>query len=316
MNPPARVLHDPAELGRPAGGVCLALGMFDGVHVGHRHLVGVALDDARRLGVPAIVVTFDPHPLRVVRPERAPRLLQTVAERIRSLAALGPDAVYLVRFDAALSRVGGADYIRSLADAFGCLRSITVGKGFQFGHDRSGDVPLLRHLGTDLGFSVNGVEPVQIDGEPVSSTRVRTALRDGRIDDVARLLGRPYSISGTVVHGDHRGRTLGFPTANVGVADRELPPFGVYPARVVLDGIRHEAVLNLGSRPTLDANATTPRLEVHLIGFDGDLYGRGIEVEFGARLRPEQRFESLDALRARIARDVADALAALAAGDR
>jgi len=312
VNPATRVLQQPADLGRPASGACLALGMFDGVHIGHQHLVRVLLDDARRLGVPAVVVTFDPHPLRVVRPDRAPRLLQSLPQRLRALAALGPDAILVVPFDEALSRVDGADFIRTLADGFHHLRSVTVGESFQFGHDRSGDVPLLRRLGAALGFGVNAVAPVRDDGQPVSSTRVRTALREGRLDEVARLLGRPYSIAGTVVPGDRRGHALGFPTANLDVPERELPPLGVYPARLVVDGIRHDAVLNLGNRPTVDAAATVPRLEIHVLDFDGDLYGRELEVEFGARLRPEHRFESLDALRAQIARDVAAARGALA----
>lgn len=307
MSPAPRVLHRAADLGRPAGGVCLALGMFDGVHLGHQHLVQTALGDARRLGASAVVVTFDPHPLRVVRPDRAPRLLQSLPQRVRHLARLGPDAVLVVPFDAALSRVDGADYIRSLADGFGTIRSVTVGQSFQFGHNRSGDVALLRQLGHAMGFGVNAVPPVHAGGELVSSTRVRAALREGRLGTVSDLLGRPYAIAGTVVHGDGRGRGLGFATANIEVADLELPPLGVYAAHVGLDGRRHGAVLNLGVRPTLGASTPAPRLEVHLFEFEGDLYGRELEVELEARLRPEQRFESLDALQEQVARDIAAA---------
>ena len=259
----------------------------------------------------AVVVTFDPHPQRILRPENAPRLLQSLSQRLRALSALGPDATMVVSFDTALSRVPGAEFIRSLADGFGRLRSITVGETFHFGYQRSGNIGLLRTLGAELGFVVDAVAPVQLDGGPISSTRVRNELSAGRLDEVARLLGRPYCAAGTVIHGDHLGRSLGFPTANIDVSGRALPPSGVYAAQVALEGRPHQAVLNLGVRPTVALPAPEPRLEVHLLEYSGDLYGRELEVEFIRLLRPEQKFASVEALQEQIRRDVEAAREAL-----
>jgi riboflavin kinase/FMN adenylyltransferase len=289
--------------------VCLALGMFDGVHLGHRHVLQPALSDAQATGAAAVFLTFDPHPQQVVRPDQAPRLIQSLPQRLRCLGQFAPSAILVVPFDAALSQVSGEAYLRSLAAQFGRLRSLTVGEGFHFGHRRSGNVALLRQLAPELGFAVHAIPPVELDGAPISSTRIRTAVRAGQLGEVARLLGRPYTLAGTVVTGARLGRTLGFPTANLDVTGRELPPLGVYAARLELDGRLRRAVLNLGRRPTVADPTPEPRLEVHIPGFSGDLYGRELEVELLRPLRAEQRFASLDALKEQIARDVADALA-------
>ena len=204
---------------RPFGphGVCLALGMFDGVHLGHQHVIRQSRIDARTRGATTVVATFDPHPLTVVRPDKAPRLLQSLPQRIATLESQGTDAVLVLRFDEALSRKSGEAFVRELVDGFGGLRSFTVGQGFHFGQGRSGNVPLLRSLGRELGFSVNAVAPIHIGTEVVSSTRVRGALRDGKLGLVAELLGRPYSIVGPVVRGDQLGQSFGIPTANLDV---------------------------------------------------------------------------------------------------
>ena len=286
-------------------GVCLALGMFDGVHLGHQHVIRQALLDARALGARSVIASFDPHPLAIVRPENAPRLLQPLPQRLAEIARLGADAALVLRFDAAFSRRTGEEFVRTLASGFGRLRSFTVGTGFHFGQGRSGNVPLLQSLGRELGFEVNAMEPIHIGAEVVSSTRVRAALREGRLGHVAELLGRPYSIAGTVVEGDRLGRTLGFPTANLPVTGLELPPPGVYAARVRHPGGEHPGALNLGFRPTLGSPEPQLRFETHLIGFDGDLYGVPISVEFVRQIRPERRFPSMEALQAQIAQDVA-----------
>jgi len=306
-----RTLGDPADLGRPLGGVCIALGMFDGVHLGHQHVVRQAILDSRALGARAVVVTFHPHPLSVVFPERAPRLLQSLPQRFRALGALGVDATLPIAFTPELASVDGASFIRNLAAGLGRIRSITVGQGFHFGNKRSGNVPLLRTLGRDLGFVTHAAAPIHVGAERVSSTRIRAALREGRLGHVAELLGRPYALAGTVVVGRQLGRQLGFPTANLDVPELELPPSGVYAARVRIGDVDHQAVLNLGVRPTVDAHATLPRLEVHLLDFSGDLYGQELEVEFVRILRPERKFSSLDALREQIARDAQTARDAL-----
>jgi riboflavin kinase/FMN adenylyltransferase len=281
--------------------------MFDGVHLGHQHVIRQARIDARARGAATVVATFDPHPLTVVRPEKAPRLLQSLPQRIATLESQGADAVLVLRFDEALSRKSGEAFVRDLVVGFGGLRSFTVGQGFHFGHGRSGNVPLLRTLGRELGFSVNAVAPIHIGPEVVSSTRVRGALRDGKLGLVAELLGRPYSIVGPVVRGDQLGQSLGFPTANIDVDGLELPPFGVYAARARHSGGEFPAAVNLGLRPTLQSPQPQLRFETHLIGFQGDLYGQDLAVELVAFLRPERRFAHLDALKAQIAKDIAAA---------
>ena len=258
-----------------------------------------------------MVATFDPHPLTVVRPDKAPRLLQSLPQRIATLESQGADAVLVLRFDEALSRKSGEAFVRDLVAGFGGLRSFTVGQGFHFGHGRSGNVPLLRTLGRELGFSVNAVAPIHIGPEVVSSTRVRSALRDGKLGLVAELLGRPYSLAGTVVEGDRLGRSLGFPTANIPVEGLELPPFGVYAARARHAGGEFPAAVNLGLRPTLQSPQPQLRFETHLIGFEGDLYGHDLTVELVGFLRPERRFAHLDALKTQITKDIAAALKAL-----
>jgi riboflavin kinase/FMN adenylyltransferase len=281
--------------------------MFDGVHLGHQHVIRQARIDARARGAATVVATFDPHPLTVVRPEKAPRLLQSLPQRIATLESQGADAVLVLGFDEALSRKSGEAFVRDLVVGFGGLRSFTVGQGFHFGHGRSGNVPLLRTLGRELGFSVNAMAPIHIGPEVVSSTRVRGALRDGKLGLVAELLGRPYSIVGPVVRGDQLGQSLGFPTANIDVDGLELPPFGVYAARARHSGGEFPAAVNLGLRPTLQSPQPLLRFETHLIGFQGDLYGQDLAVELVAFLRPERRFAHLDALKAQIAKDIAAA---------
>lgn len=297
-------IHDPVQLPPGPGGVCIALGMFDGVHLGHQHVVRQAVLDARALGSRPVAVTFDPHPLSVVRPDRAPRLLQTPGQRLRALAGLGIDAVLLLRFDGELARIPGDEFIRRLATGFGRLRSVTVGQGFHFGHNRSGNVPLLREMGRPLGFVTHAVAPIHIGSERVSSTRIRTALREGRLGLVAELLGRPYALAGVVTRGRQLARQLGFPTANIDVAGLELPPHGVYAARARVEGRDHQAVLNLGLRPTVESGESVPRLEVHLFDYEGDLYGKELEAELVCMIRPEKRFTSVEALREQIGRDV------------
>ncbi len=298
-----RTLADPSDLGRPASGVCVAMGMFDGVHLGHQHVLRQAVLDARALGATPVAVTFDPHPLAIVHPEHAPRLLQSPAQRLRALAGLGLDAALVLRFDRDLAAIDGPGFIHRLADGFGRIRSVTVGQGFHFGRNRTGNVPLLRALGRSLGFATHAVAPIHIGLERVSSTRVRSSLREGRLGMVAELLGRPYALGGMVVAGRRLGRALGFPTANIDVSSLELPPWGAYAARAILQGTRQRAVVNLGRKPTVEGGGAAPLLEVHLLDTHPDLYGCELEVELVRMLRPERRFPSIEALREQIARD-------------
>ena len=297
------IAKQPSELPRPARGLCFAMGMFDGVHLGHQHVIRSALLDAATYGARTTVITFDPHPLTVVHPERAPLLLQTLDQRLRAIATLGANAVLVNQFTPDFAALTGEEFIRRLQREAGPIRSFSVGHGFHFGHQRSGNLPLLRSLGAELGFTTNACAPVSLGEDRVSSSLVRQSLRAGTLKRVAGLLGRPYSFAGVVQHGDHLGRQLGFPTANLDVRGLELPPFGVYAARVRCGDRIFPAALNLGVRPTVHSGREL-RFEVHLIDFAEDLYGQEIEVVFVAQLRDEKKFNSSEALKAQIARDV------------
>jgi riboflavin kinase/FMN adenylyltransferase len=286
---------------------CLAIGFFDGVHLGHQQVIRQMIADARAHEAAAVVVTFDAHPNTVVAPERAPQLIYPLEKKLAVIGQLGADAAWLIRFDGEFSRKTGEAFIRELVRAPGSVPSLCVGGNFTFGHRRGGDVALLRRLGTALGFKTHALASVALDGQPVSSTRIRDAIRTGDLDAAGQMLGRAYSLCGPVVRGDGVGRKLGFPTANVFVEDLVTPPRGVYGAHVTVDGVTHRAALNIGMRPTLGSPEPKLQVEAHLLDFEGDLYSRTVEVEFVARLRDEQKFPSLDALKAQIARDIESA---------
>ncbi len=302
-----RILAQPEELPRATNGVCLALGVFDGVHIGHQAVVTAMIGEAQTLGAVPVVVTFDRHPNAVVAPHRTPALIQTVPQRLRALAALQPAAAWVIRFDEAFSRLSGAAFIERLRSGFGLVRAVFVGEGFHFGYRRSGHVGLLRELGAQAGFAVRALPPVPFDGTAVSSTRIREAIRAGDLSVAACLLGRPYTLAGPVIRGDQLGRQWGFPTANLDPDGIVLPPPGVYVCRA-RSGERHWAgVTNIGSRPTVTGGQGSPRIEVHLFDASEDFYGQELEVEPLRHLRPERRFPSVAELREQIAEDVASA---------
>ncbi len=300
-----RVVHEALPIGTPARPVHVAVGVFDGVHLGHVEVVGAMVAEARARGGAPVVVTFDRHPAAVVAPQHAPPMIYPLWKRLDALAGLGLEGILVYTFDAAFSRQTGEEFIARLRTGFGLLAGITVGSGFVFGRQRSGDLDLLRRLGPELDFTVNGVPPVEHEGAVVSSTRVRECIAAGDLAAASRLLGRPYGVAGEVRAGDQLGRQLGFPTANLEVAGLILPPQGVYPARVRAGGRNHVAAVNIGTRPTVDLTASMVRVEAHLLDFDGDLYGCRLELELGPRLRGEQRFPSRDALVAQVQHDVA-----------
>jgi len=302
------VTRNPSELPRPAHGLCLALGMFDGVHLGHQHVLRHALAHAATVAGASVALTFDPHPLAVVRPERAPRLLQSLPQRLRAFQGLGLDAALLIPFTPEVAALDGRDFIGRLLGDVGRIRSLSVGDGFLFGRHRSGTVDLLRTLGSAHGFQVHVAPPVALGGDTVSSSRIRQHLREGRLEEAGELLGRPYSVSGCVIAGDQLGRRIGFPTANLDVRGLELPPNGVYAvrARRLATHTEHPAVLNIGTRPTVAATADV-RFEVHLPDFDAALYGEELEITPVQRLRDERRFPGPEALRVQIASDIAAA---------
>ena len=293
--------------------VCVAIGVFDGVHLGHQQVIRQTLADARQHeGVP-VVITFDRHPNAVVAPGRVPPMLHSLPQKLRAIESLGVANTLLIRFDRAFSEQTGEQFIRSLALDFGHLHSVCVGSEFTFGHKRSGNVALLKQLGAELKFIVHGLAAVSLDGEPVSSTRIREAVRTGDLDSASQMLGREYSIAGSVIRGDQLGRKLGFPTANLEVAGLILPPNGVYAVHARLRGREHRGALNLGFRPTLAS--PTPRLqcEVHLLDFAEEIYGEELELTFATKLRDEQKFPDLAALQSQIHRDLAAARACFSA---
>ena len=301
----ARVLRSISELADIAGPVVIAAGVFDGFHLGHRAVIDRTIAGARAAGGTPVVATFDPHPAAVLRPGSAPPLLTSTRHKIRLLADAGIAHVLVLGFDAAFAAQPPEIFIQALADACRPLREICVGEDWAFGKDRAGNLSLLTVLGKKLGFTATGHLPVIVDGKAVSSTAIRAAVESGALAEAARLLGREFSVLGTVIEGRRLGRTLGFPTANVRPESEQLPPNGVYAVRVLIDGKSHAGIANVGVRPTVSNEGVQRLVEVHLFDFSGDLYDCDIEVFFGRFVRPEQKFPDLDALRAQIASDVA-----------
>jgi len=294
----------------------VTIGAYDGVHLGHRAVIAQVRARAAELGAASVVVTFDRHPASVVRPESAPKLLTDPAQKLELLASTGVDATLVVPFDAAASTEAPADFVRRVLVDSLAVRGVIVGEDFHFGHKRGGSVALLREMSTQHDFEVVPLRLVaRADGvdEPVSSTAIRRALAGGDVKRAAAMLGRDHEVRGTVGKGDQRGRTIGFPTANVEVDPVTcLPADGVYAARVVLpDGSRHDAAVNLGRRPTFHDRAEHSLLEAHLLDFAGDLYGKRLRVSFAAFLRGERKFNGVDDLRAQLQHDIAHARAAL-----
>ena len=302
------VITDPASCPRPPGGAVVTIGVYDGVHQGHRSLIGRVRAMANELGASSAVVTFDRHPATVVRPESAPLLLTDLAQRLELLAETGVDYTLVIRFDKERSSESAEDFVREIL--VGCLgaRAVVVGHDFHFGRNRGGSVPMLQTMGAELGFDVLGINLVADDAssEVVSSTRIRGLLAAGDVAGAAALLGRSHEVRGTVQHGDERGRDLGFPTANVAVpADVLLPADGIYAGWYERPGGQvHAAAMSLGRRPTFYADADLSLLECYLLDFDGDLYDQPAKVRFVERLRGEVKFDSVDALVEQMGRDV------------
>jgi len=278
------------------------MGVFDGVHIGHQAVISKAVQAAANDGGLAGLLTFNPHPIQVIAPQKAPTsLLETLDHKARVVSALGVKLLIPLRFDAAMATMEASEFINRLAAA--PLRTIAVGEDWRFGHKRAGDVALLQSAAAQHGFRLEAVPPVMFAGDRISSTRIRQAIRDGNLDEAARMLGRRYAVTGTVIQGDQLGRRLGFPTANVATGNLQLPPSGVWSVSVCgPDARRWNGVANLGTRPTV--GSSTRLLEVHLFDFSGDLYGTNLEVSFHQYLRPEMKFPSLEALREQISKDV------------
>ena len=298
-----------SELRRPV----LTIGNFDGLHVGHRAIMKMVLARARDLGGQAVVYTFEPHPRKVLRPERAPQLLTTLDQKIELLEEMGVDVAIFEPFDRAFAEIEPEKFVREYIHRRIRPLEVYVGYDFRFGRDREGSMRLLTEMGPRLGFSVTIVPEVTIDGKDVNSTRIRELLAEGDVRETQRLLGRPFCARGIVVEGQRRGRTLGFPTANIAPQNEVLPAAGVYAGwtRFVDDGDPSRGseiacVTNVGWRPTF-ADDMGFVAEAHLIDFEGDLYGRRIDVSFERQLREERKFPGPDALREQIQKDVVEA---------
>jgi len=289
----------------PQGSV-VCIGAFDGLHLGHRALVRRAVERARALGVPAVALSFEPLPREFFAPADPPPRLTLARAKFEGLRELGADLVGLLRFDARLASMPAEDFVREVLARRLSAREVWIGPDFRFGKGRTGDFALLQTLGAELGFTAQSIPPVLVDGERVSSTRIRGALAGGDFDTVARLLDRRYAIAGRVVRGKQLGRTLGYPTANLRYGGKRPPLQGIFATRVHGVGDAPIAsVSSFGTRPTVAG--VEPLLEAHLFDFDGDLYGQRIAVEFIARLRDELTFTDLPALVAQMHRDAAQA---------
>lgn len=291
----------------------LTIGTFDGIHRGHQHLIRQLVQHAHDTGRLSAALTFYPHPRAILSPESPPRYLSSPEERAALLAEMGVDVLVQLPFTRELAETSAADLVDQLLSALR-MTELWVGAGFSMGRRREGTTDRLQALALERGFTLRVIEPLVDGGEPISSTRIRNLLMEGRVEEAGRLLGRPYTLSGTVAAGAHRGRTLGFRTANLPVdPTRAVPRDGVYVVRAVTDDGRRGGVANIGVRPSFDAGERL--LEVHVLDYDGDLYGRWMAVEFVRWLRPERRYDSPAELVEQIERDVAEARAVLAASE-
>jgi len=302
------ILRSIPELAHLTGPLFLAIGVFDGVHRGHQAVISTSAEHAPSANGTPVVVTFDPHPMKVLRPREAPHLLTATQHKIRLIRQLGVQHLLVIKFDKAFAATAPEDFVQQLVTHSRPLREICVGHEWSFGKGRRGNLALLRKLGAQFDFEVVGIPAVTLgNGEPVSSTAIRHAVEAGDLAKAAEMLGHQYTILGTVVRGERLGKKIGFPTANLSVHSEQFPPNGVYFAQATLDGVIYPGVVNLGHRPTVSSGKSERVLEIHLLDFDHEIYGKDVEVRFVRYLRPEQKFENLDALARQIEFDVQQA---------
>ena len=301
-----QILRSIPELSQLRGPLFLAIGVFDGVHLGHQAVISTSAEHARAANGTPVVVTFDPHPEKVLRPQAATHLLTATPHKIALIRELGVAHLLIIKFDKQFAATEPEDFVQQLVQHSKPLREICVGHEWSFGKNRRGNLKLLNEFGARFDFGVVGIPPVTVNGELVSSTTIRQALEGGDLAKAARMLGREYTILGTVVRGDDLGKKIGFPTANLSAHNEQFPPNGVYFAEARLEGAIYPGVVNLGCRPTVSSK-TERILEIYLLDFEGDIYGKDIEVRFIRYLRPEKKFENIDALVRQIEFDVKQA---------
>ena len=297
-----RLFHgtENAEIARPT---VLTLGVFDGLHLGHQLIMRTVVERARAVGAVPTVITFEPHPRAVLHPESAPPLLQTFDQKIEAMGMLGIEQTIVIHFDQAFSQMRAEDFLRDVVVDRLQAKEVYLGRGFFFGHNREGNIDLLRRVSEQLGFVADEVPEIRLHGKRIGSTRIRELLLAGRVNLARRLLGRPYGVEGPVVRGAARGNQLGFPTANIYPHNRVIPRGGVYVTATLIAGQWRRSVTNIGTRPTFGDNLATS-VENHVMNWSGDLYGDVVRVRFLHRLREEKKFSSIDELTSQIQRDV------------
>jgi riboflavin kinase/FMN adenylyltransferase len=300
-----RLFHgtDNADIARPT---VLTLGVFDGLHLGHQLIMKTVVERARAVGAVPTVITFEPHPRAVLHPESAPPLLQTFDQKIEALGVLGIEQTIVIHFDQKFAQIRAEDFLRETVVDRLHAKEVYLGRGFAFGHDREGNIELLRGVSDRLGFLADEVPEVRLRGCRIGSTRIRELLQQGRVNLARRMLGRPYGVEGRVIRGAARGIALGFPTANLHPQNRVIPKGGVYVTATLIESQWRQSVTNIGTRPTF-GDASEPSVETYVMDWSGDLYGDVLRVRFLHRLRDERRFNSVDELKSQIQRDVSRA---------
>ncbi|PYL71549.1 MAG: hypothetical protein DMF22_06500 [Verrucomicrobia bacterium] len=301
------VLRSIADLESLRGPLFLAIGVFDGVHLGHQAVISTATRHAGSADGAPLVVTFDPHPVKVLRPHNAPHLLTATQHKIALIRDLGVEHLLVINFDKKFAATSPEKFVEELLAHSRPLREVCVGHEWSFGKDRRGNLDLLKRLGAQFDFNVVGIPPVLVSGEVVSSTAIRQAVEKGDFPKAAEMLGREYTILGMVTRGDNLGKKIGFPTANLSAHSEQFPPNGVYLAKAWIRGVSYHGVINLGYRPTVSSGKSERVLEIHLLDFNRDIYGEDVEVQFVSYLRPEKKFDNVDALARQIALDVQQA---------
>lgn len=301
-----KIFHGTTNAGILRGTV-LTLGVFDGLHLGHQKIMETVVSRAKSVRAVPTAITFDPHPRSVLYPENAPPLLQTLDQRLANFEVLGIKQAIVIRFDKEFANRDATNFLHYTLHERLQAKEVYLGKGFAFGRNRGGNIELLKKMSRELGFYADEVEEVCLRGQRISSSKIRELLKDGKTNLARRMLGRPYGIEGQIIHGDRRGRTIGFPTANLKPTNRVIPRYGVYATATLIDDVWRRSITNVGVRPTF-VDEIEPSIETYVFAFDGDLYGDVLRVRFLHRIRDERKFAGIDELKAQIARDSSRAL--------
>jgi len=285
----------------------LTLGVFDGLHLGHQQIMQTVVSRAAAVNAVPTAITFDPHPRSVLYPENAPPLLQTLDQRLANFEVLGIEQTIVIRFDKDFADRDAEVFLRDIVHERLQGKEVYLGKGFAFGKNRGGNIELLRRISRELGFFADEVPEITLRDWRISSSKIRELLKDGSVNLARRMLGRPYGVEGQIVRGDRRGRTIGFPTANLKPRNRVIPRYGVYATATLIDDVWRRSITNVGVRPTFET-ATDPSIETYVFDFDGDLYGDVLRVRFLHRIRDERKFNSIEELKSQIELDTRRAL--------